>query len=298
MDRLRSGAARAVWGPAKSMAVPLSLTTGIGGLVDPAVFQLSQALVQLQRLLHTWPDLGAETLQRAVEAQGNTSRPYGPATALARLLERSGFTLSSQAVVKGPGHVWIDVKLDPPKIIRRNVALAWTCQVPKKLEHRQGLLDMNPPATETFKACCRPFSNAVLQHLALPLFGGFQSKAAQSVWDPFETEACRFCGQLDTKAHRVWDCPAQSHVRKPFEKVLQWAREHAPHWPYSAVPVAHGDEGVLRLVFNTRRVSPSPAPVPLVCRFALPYCHFYTDGSCAYPSCAPARHAAFSVVLD
>ena len=202
------------------------------------------------------------------------------------------------AILKGPGHVWISLKTDAPRVLRRQVRLAWAEFVPRKVAHRQGLANLPPLSLEDFHHVTMAFDPPLLKNLGLLFFGGFQSKAAQSQWDPFEDASCRCCGASDTKHHRLFLCPAQAAVRKPFQPVLQWVLNEVPFWTYCAVPAAHPDESVLRLIFQTRKVVPSPPPLGLVLRYRLPYCHFYTDGTCAHPVITPARHAAWAVVLD
>ena len=99
LERLRSAAARAVWGNEKALCVRLSMATGYAGLQDPEVYLLHQALHKLQRLLRTWPQLGRDVLGLTIHERG---RPYGPATSLARLLARNDWSLQADAKLKGP----------------------------------------------------------------------------------------------------------------------------------------------------------------------------------------------------
>ena len=291
LNNLRAGAVRAVWGKAKSLAVPLASAMACEGLHDPEVYLLTQALLQLQKLLYNWPELGQATLQLACLFQAKTGRPFGPGTALARMLQRAGWTLSREASLKGPANLWLDLCSDAPRVIRRQVVQAWAALTPQKVARRNGLHDLLPPAVEDFQQVCRHFDPPQVRQLGLLFFGGFQSKAAQPMWDPFEDSACRFCGALHTKHHRLFACPAQAEVRRPFQTVLDWIQEQLPRWTHCAVPV-------LRLIFQTRRVSPSPCPLSLVDGYQLPVCNFYSDGTCANPHIAAARHAAWAVVLD
>ena len=170
--------------------------------------------------------------------------------------------------------------------------------MPDHVGHRQGLHAMPEPDFAVFRGVCRELGPLGVGGLSKVFFGGYQSKAAQALWDPFESHQCRFCGQLDTKTHRQFECPAHAHVRQPFQALLDWVQYNASHWPFCALPSLHPDVGVLRLVWSSRKVRPQPPPSALVPQYSLDVCHFYTDGTCAHNACPVARHAAWSVVLD
>ena len=249
-------------GAARALAVPLASAVAYEGLQEPEAYLLTQAWLRLQKQLHNWPALGQETLQLACRFQTMQDRPYGPATALARMLQRAGWSLSIDGRLKGPSNFW-PCLLDAPSTIRKHIAMAWSALAPQKVAHRAGLHDIQPPAIEDFQYACNQFDPPQLRSLGLLFFGGFLPKAAQSLWDPFEDgtcSTCRFCDAGDTRHHRLFECPVQSEVRRPFQPILQWVQNQAPHWQHCAVPVAHSDEGVLRLIFQTRKVAPCPPP--------------------------------------
>ncbi|CAE7477234.1 unnamed protein product, partial [Symbiodinium pilosum] len=109
VEKLRAAAARAVWGKARSLSVALAMAVGYGGTQDPEMYLLHQAVVAMQRLLRIWPDLGQRALQLTRDFQEQSGRPFGPATTLARLLNRNDWTLQSTSAIKGPGLEQIDL---------------------------------------------------------------------------------------------------------------------------------------------------------------------------------------------
>ena len=298
VEKLRAAAARAVWGKARSLSVALAMAVGYGGTQDPEMYLLHQAVVAMQRLLRIWPDLGQRALQLTRDFQEQSGRPFGPATTLARLLNINGWTLRSTSAIKGPGLEQIDLSVSTSRDARASLDRAWQVTLCPKLAHRQGLHSIQAPDVDAFRIVCNNLGPQAVGSLGRVFFGGFHSKAAQAQWDPFEEAGCRFCGQPDTKWHRIFDCPAHGALRRPFQPVLDWVQRHAPHWPYCAFPEQHQDVGVLRLVWGSRKVGLSPPPVSLIHTFSLSTFVVYTDGACANNACPAARHAAFSVVLD
>ena len=210
---------------------------------------LAQALLQLQKMLFNWRELGQQTLALACcPCQNAAADRVDPCPG---------------CYLKGPDNIWLNLKMDAPRTIRLTIVQAWASIAPQKVAHRKGLHVMLSPALEDFKHVCGKFDPPQVRNLGLQFFGGFQSKAAQSLWDPFEDGNCRFCGACDTRQQRLFDCPVHAELRRPFQPILNWVSEHAPHWVHCTAPVVHTDEGILNLVFQTRRVAPCPPPSPL-----------------------------------
>ena len=137
VQKLRAAAARAVWGKARSLSVSLAMATGYGGMQDPEVYLLHQAVVAMQRLLRIWPDLGQQALQLTRDFQAQSGRPFGPATTLARLLNRNDWTLQETATLKGPGMEQIDISVYTRRDVRSSLDRAWQVALCPKLAHRR-----------------------------------------------------------------------------------------------------------------------------------------------------------------
>ena len=280
VEKLRAAAARAVWGKARSLSVAIAMSTGYGGMQDPEVYLMHGAIVALQRLLRVWPELGRKNWQLAVRFSDQPGRPFGPATTLARLANRNGWTLQSNVILKGPGLETIDLATSTSRDVRSSLERSWQAVLYQKVAHRQGLHSFNALDVDVFRGVCRELGPQAVGALGRVFFGGFHSKAS------------------DTKWHRIFECPAHAEMRRPFLPVLDWVRQNAPHWPYCAIPEQHKDVGVLRLIWGSRKVDPNPPPVSLILSFSLNKCVMYTDGTCANNDCPAARHAAFAIVLD
>ena len=80
------------------------------------------------------------------------------------------------------------------------------------------------------------FTHGAQLHLAHNVVGGFMSRAARAAYDPLVDKACLHCGGVDTKAHRLLECPAMLHVRQPFQDLLQWVCDFSPHWIHAPFP--------------------------------------------------------------
>ena len=120
-------------------------------------------------------------------------------------------------------------------------------------------------------------------------------------WDPSVSDECPFCSQLDSRRHRVYECPATANTRSQHQAILDYYEHHNDlihelpvifqdpqyellntiHWTQ---PVAQFDPSLVSKLLELCSEGWSPV--------------FYTDGSCQYPTLPTVSFAAFSIVLD
>ena len=291
----RSKAAKALAPCGHSQSPFLALACVSRSVQDPEVFLLIQALSALHRAFRVQPQTAQKVLEGACLALTSGEKVVGPATAMACLLHRNGWSLSEEGVCKGPGCTEISLRYCGRKSITRAVLTSWATDLHHQVNHRNGLSQLG---AIDFRATQHAVAQTPAEfHVVAAncISGGHMSAAAQSQWDPLVDPKCRFCGDRDTKWHRCFDCPLASTVRKAFDPMLQWVKIHSPHWIHASVVQEHPDTHVFRLLCNCRRFVPPPDPrcEPYNGKWV-----FYTDGSCNTPRCVEARHAAWSVVVD
>ena len=132
-------------------------------------------------------------------------------------------------------------------------------------------------------------------HVAQTMVGAFMSDAAKAKWDRLQDPTCALCGQVDSKTHRLLECPVAAHLRALYQPVLDFIVDEMPHWLHCPYPTACPDEAFLRLFWRSRKLVPPPSIVHLW--ESLPETvHLFTDGSCQHPQVPAARHAAWAVV--
>ncbi|CAE7736117.1 unnamed protein product, partial [Symbiodinium sp. CCMP2456] len=297
VDQLRSGAARAICGENHSMSPHLALSCLNAAILDPAVYLLVQALCALRGLLRAIPEFGQKWLRFASDPLLEPRRVIGPATALAKQLRAQGWVLKTNGVLKGAGHWHLCLFTSTPRQIRKACQAAWIEALPDRIGHRNGLQSTACPCPRIMSRVLHKFPHGAQLHLARSVVGGFLSRAARASFDPLVEKACPYCGDADTKAHRLLQCPATQSVRQPFQALLNWIGDNNPHWIHAPFPVAHPDEGFLRLLWGSRILPSPPCVRPLLDRQGARVHDFFTDGSCIHPTCPSARHAAWSVVM-
>ena len=294
---LRGLASKAIVGSSHSANPYLALSALTRRVMDPELYQICQTLMALHRMLFLDRQQGNQWLHMAIEFQGTTRRPIGPATSLAKLLDRHDWTLYQDGTARGPGNAFLDLVRDPPGRIRAELRLAWLDKFPENVRHRNGLQETGSPAPELVETVLKALPKVAQRHVANIIVGGFQSNGARAKWDPLQDPACELCGMPDSKSHRILECPATSELRKLYGPLLQWISQHAPHWLHCPFPTVHEQEPFLRLLWRSRHLQPPQCLSRLVAQAVPSELHLFTDGTCSWPDRPAARHAAWAVLL-
>ena len=296
VSKLRTGACRALVGPRPSASPILALSALTSRVVDPEVYLLCQSVLALQRLFAIDEALAKWWLTYTADHLSTARRAIGPATALALLLQRNGWSLSPDGKGTGPGHAFFDLRVDRPKVVRTAIKTAWLSQVPEKVRSRNGMLQAGVPLPDLTDKVLSEYGAGFQVHLAQSIVGGFMSNAARATWDPLQTAQCSLCGRPDSKHHRLYQCPAADPLRHLYQPLLSWITAEMPHWTHCPFPVEHASEAFLRLYWRSRRLVTPPQPHHLL-PLPTPTVHFFTDGACNNPTVPAARHAAWAVVM-
>ena len=294
VEHFRSKAAKALCHTGPSQSAILLLSAMGRAPADPEVFLFIQAATALRRAFHVQPELAAEVLRTAVEA-GVDAVSVGPATTFAAMCARLGWEMQTTGWCCGPGLHTFSVRCSSRRQISTAIQAAWGHEVAVRVSHRNGLHALGSVSgPDTFRVLASLPAKS-LRTAVNCLAGGHMSASAQSLWDPCVEPNCKFCGDRDTKFHRVFVCPFYAEVRNAFQPMLQWVEQNAMHWIHSACVTDHPDHEVLRLLFRTRpHVAPNPLQNPCVPGLRV----LYTDGSCTVPNNPQARHAAWAIVED
>ena len=295
VQQLRSGACKALVGNRPSASPFLALSVLTPRVVDPEIFLLAQAVLSLQRMLTIDRIVALWWLQVTARQCGGPGRVFGPASALAGMLRRNDWTLREDGKASGPGNASFSLFDDPPKMIRAALRTAWLDQVVSRVAHRNGMSHAGVPAPDVADRVLRQLQPGMQCHVAQTMVGAFMSGAAKAKWDRLQDPTCSLCGQVDSKMHRLLECPVAANLRALYQPVLAFVEDEMPHWLHCPFPTACPDEVFLRLFWRSRRLVPPPDVAHLW--DSLPaHVHLFTDGSCQHPHVPAARHAAWAVV--
>ena len=164
--------------------------------------------------------------------------------------------------------------------------------------HRTNLHTKEEPCPRAMRKLLERFSGTEVLVLARYAVGGFASGAMKAKWDGGEDNTCPLCGSVDSRYHRLFECPATEHARSHWRPLVEPILQSRPAWTHAFHATLPPDLDLANLMFATRRFSVGTAHLLPSLVQGLTRLRFFTDGSCKFPSIPYARHAGFGVVLD
>ena len=100
----------------------------------------------------------------------------------------------------------------------------------------------------------------VQQLIKLNVVGGFQTMSMKAKWDTDVSDKCPFCGECDTREHRLLHCPVGLKVRENHASAVDTLRDQRQEWVYIPLPRQHDMCILLRAYLKL--IKPPVIPVP------------------------------------
>ena len=259
-------------------------------LTDPFLHTLCQCVRIVRRPATVQPEITAQAVAFAASYDG--SRPFGPASALRHYFNQVGWHLDIHGNVTGPEHYGCNILGDSIKKIVNTFRAMWVYNVVWSMD-RKGVGDHLPDprcGLRVFSAC----SDEVQQLIKLNVVGGYQTQSMKAKWDKDTDDSCVFCGECDTRDHRLLHCSVGLSIREAFPDAIVTLKDHRPEWIYVPLPRQHDMALLLRAYLKLVK----PPVIPAAYDVPADTLRFFTDGGAIHPACANARIASWSVVQD
>ena len=299
-NQLRVALVNGVLGPNHSRSSVLAMQF-LPHLMDPAVWVILQALESARKFLISASLSDRHLFLRMLARHSGTPNECkGPVGVLKHYILRLGWTANPE------GHTHVSPFLSLPLLSTSRQAWklwvmhAWHQDV-MSLTNRQALLGCNPPnVVDTLAVLCKlepPKFSRIIQEIS----GAFQTAHQKQKWDATVTGECQYCSQKDSRWHRVFECPATEHIRDKHRDILEFQTFQNDLIHELPVLCQDGQFELLQTIHWTQPVASFEHQLvaqirDLIAAGVSP--HFYTDGSCQYPTLPLSRYSAFSVVLD
>ena len=299
---LRHHVAEALVGPSESMASALVTLCASKYVKDPELHMILSACAAARRFLlardcfqhQRFFKLASQYLPRP-----NTSK--GPASTLKTYLVRLGWSIDSQGYIQVSSFVKLCFLYCPWNSLVWFAERAWQDKLLVMHSHRRSLINFPNVDQHLTRQVLSRFTVAERRLLVREIAGAFQTRSQQAIWDEQVTPDCPWCGQVDTKFHRFFECAATQHVRSPFQALIQEITSDDTLLPELPV-IFESVEDEFRFTFQYAIKPRSPEPSALAalqeCVSPLSPLHVYTDGSCLHPTIPSLRYAGFSIVVD
>ena len=300
LQKLRGASSAALIGPSKVASPFLVHAALTDRLQDPAAYCFETSLRTLCRVQRVDADAAWEVILRVYRLQQEASLPQvkGPATCLAVQLRRLEVSVCDDGILRGPANATLKLQGCNGRQIHQFVTQVWARQVGVQTMHRTQLHGVIEPCPRSMRKLLERFKGTEVLVLARYAVGGFASGAMKAKWDGGEENDCPLCGAVDSKHHRLFQCPATESVRSHWRPVVEPIFLTRPSWAHSFCATLPPDVEIVNLLFATRRFTVGSARLLPSLVQGLPKLRFFTDGSCNFPGVPYARHAGFGVVLD
>ena len=302
IEHFRSLAARALLGDGHSLNPAIALLCTQGGILDPEVWIILQVIRSARNfLLKSDAQAREDFLWMASRFRGALHNVKGPASCLAFCLRKLDWQIDKHGGVHVTAFLNFNLLHCSFQRFARFVTQAW--QEQHVMMHSQRTKWFNMPDI------CRRDTVATLAHfsakqrvaLLRELAGGFQLSSQKAKWLPEVDDKCAYCEAIDSREHRLLQCPVGQHVREQYQPTIHNLEEHGSliaQFPFATVHP--GFEAMQLIAFN------APQPIwgdaisehvhDMIARNV--DLHWFTDGSCFNPSSPLTRYSAFAVVLD
>ena len=178
---------------------------------------------------------------------------HAASLALPRPLQEccADWIMHADGTASGPGNATFSLFDDPPKVIRAALRVAWRDQLASRVAHRNGMTHAGVPDPGIADRILRRLQPGMQCHVAQTMVGAFMSGAAKAKWDRLQAPTCDLCGQVDSKTHRLLECPVAANLRALYQPVLEFVVDEMPHWLHCPYPTSCPDEAFLRLFWRS-----------------------------------------------
>lgn len=298
--RLRTAMSNAALGPSITRNPALAILA-IPGLNDPQLEVILRAVRAMRRFANNLDETERLLLFKMIACHSGLSyKCKGPAGCLAFYLSKLGWRCTSHGEIQVHPALKLPLRTTSAKIFARHAMFAWTQDVMLTCSDRRELRMLQPNVPDT-RQTLASFNDIEQHHLAQDLSLSFQTEHQKSRWAQDATGLCLYCGECDSRTHRIFHCAAASDARVPFADTLAWCLEQGTEFAEFPFLLHHPNQ---ELLMHLHYCQPE-ATIDDNMRYRLEELVrldstpiFYTDGSLRYPNSVTCRFGAYAIILD
>ena len=300
VSSMRVQLVNAVLGPNHSRSSLLAMQF-LPRLVDPGLWIILQAIEACRRYLIQATPVERTLFCRVLSRHNGVSQSCrGPAGCLKHYLLRLGWTVSSDGLVHVSPFVSLSLHTSSKQSWVFWATWTWQQEVLMHCE-RKALVGCNPINLFDTRFVLHQLPAGKFTRVMQEISGAFQVASQKQKWDPLASSECQFCPAIDTRHHRVFECPATTHIRTKHQEIVDFYQFHNDMIHELPVIVVDPQMELLQTIHWTQPVATFDTSLvyslnQVIEQGLTP--SFYTDGSCQWPTLPSSRFAAFSVVLD
>ena len=301
-QKLRAKASRALLGQSTTLSPSIALLFGLKGILDPEFHYVCKLLSCVRLfLLRLSPQRVLDFCYLASHFVGSLHSVHGPAAALGFTLRILGWQLDSSGHLHVSTFISVDLTCCSLQRFRRCLIHAWQYQLVRSTTSRYSWFSFPDISIIDTRQVLSLFADPQRSLLIQEIAGGYQLAGQKGHWLETSDGTCEFCGGIDSRAHRLAECPLGAEIREPFRSLFDFIDSTGAGLLDFPVVCVHPHMEFLRTMHFQFQM-PTWQPDILA---ALHHCvqsrlvpSFYTDGSCQFPAEPTCRFSAFAVVWD
>ena len=197
-------------------------------ICDPFLYTLCLCARTIRRLANLQYEVAQQTIQSIVDYTG--PRPYGPASAFKCYLNHVGWSIQSDGTITGPENISCNLFVDSTRFIVWTFNRMWDLHL-VLISERKGMgnfyLDTQL-GTKQFAM----LSDEDQQLVKLNVVGGFQTDKRKAGWSEDVEGSCIFCGQDDTRSHRLLECEYFKDLREQNQEACNILANIREEWVF------------------------------------------------------------------
>ena len=303
LDKLSSAIVDALIGAkTKSVNPAIFLHCAHHQLIDPRLYVILKAVKLARHYLITTTESKRQAfIQILTTPVKTTGVSKGPASALREYLLRLGVTCDREYNLLISASIKCNFLKDSFATIARFLHLAWQEDLLLLMTQRVNLFGLPPVSRIATLQVLKKFPPQKRLLLLREIAGAFQTEHQKMQWDQTVEDTCPWCGNIgDDRYHRLLHCPAFAEIRAPFQPLIDNLIEQESHLPILPVMHKHPHH---ELHIAVHYAMPEAIIEPQLIEQLQSHhngilIHFYTDGSCQYPSSIETRYASYSIIVD
>ena len=271
----------------------------IPGLCDP---ELEAVLKSIRALKHFVMCSSLEDTRRAfhllAQHSGVAKQCRGPLGTLKHYCHRMGWSILPDGLIAVTGFITLSIRETGMSDFRLWILKAWQTDLATFHSQRKSWKNLPPidlQSTKSIIASLPPTHQVILPN---EISAAYQTATQQMSWDNQIDGLCKYCGQEDTRFHRVFTCSATADVRLDYQELLHQLEDNQSVWHELPVLFQQPNSECIDTIHF--RQPPVECTAATLARLnSLPYrLHIYTDGSCHHPTSYNTRFASYAVILD
>lgn len=209
-----------------------------------------------------------------------------------KYLDFVGWTLREDGQLKCDDFLTCNILTQSPKEIFRTFRRAWPMVLLQQVA-RKGIGDhhLHPSMTmQVFSSLSERDQKVIIHNMV----GGFQTGSQVMQWERNCDGSCILCGALDTRQHRVVECPTTNHVRHKHVRATQILMEERPEWQYLPMARRHEYQNLYYAFCNSVELTASGHFQSTGSETLI----LYTDGGGLHPTQPEYGLATWAIVQD